>query len=175
LTEPLQSGSSALSQDNMRAAQQALEQLAEAIESIQEMPQESAQAQPESSGQPQENSQSQSGESQEAPATENEGEQPPEGSGSGAGAGAEGEGNDQAASEEERLALEGQPLELESDPDQEERVLQPAELDAEAGDEQTQDSPFARQPANRNPGDLGPDPLAYPWEKRDVIRRYFTP
>jgi hypothetical protein len=175
LTEPLQSGSSALSQDNMRAAQQALEQLAEAIESIQEMPQESAQAQPQSSGQPQENSQSQSGESQEAPATENEGEQPPEGSGSGAGAGAEGEGNDQAASEEERLALEGQPLELESDPDQEERVLQPAELDAEAGDEQTQDSPFARQPANRNPGDLGPDPLAYPWEKRDVIRRYFTP
>lgn len=175
LTEPLQSGSSALGQDNLRAAQQALEQLAEAIESLQEMPQESAQAQPESSGQPQENSQSQSGESQEAPAEENPGDQLPEGGGSGAGAGAEGEGNDQAASEEERLAVEGQPLELESDEEQEERVLQPAELSAEAGDERTQDSPFARQPANRNPGDLGPDPLAYPWEKRDVIRRYFTP
>lgn len=175
LTEPLQSGSSALSQDNLRAAQQALEQLAEAIESLQEAPQESAQAPPESGGQPQENSESQSGESQEAPAEENEGDQPPEGGGSGAGAGAEGEGSDQAASEEERLAVEGQPLELESDEEQEERVLQPAELSAEAGDERTQDSPFARQPANRNPGDLGPDPLAYPWEKRDVIRRYFTP
>jgi hypothetical protein len=176
LTEPLQSGSSALSQDNLRAAQQALEQLAEAIESIQETPQESAQAQPASSGQPQENSQSQSGENQEAQAEENQSDQPPpEGGGSGAGAGAEGEGNDQPANEEERLAVEGQPLELESDPDQEERVLQPAELTAQAGDERTQDSPFARQPANRNPGDLGPDPLAYPWEKRDVIRRYFTP
>lgn len=176
LTEPLQSGSSALSQDNLRAAQQALEQLAEAIESIQETPQESAQAQPESSGQPQENNQSQSGESQKAQAEENQGDQPPpEGGGSGAGAGAEGEGSDQPASEEERLAVEGQPLELESDPAQEERVLQPAELSAQAGDERTQDSPFARQPANRNPGDLGPDPLAYPWEKRDVIRRYFTP
>jgi hypothetical protein len=165
-----------LSQDNLRAAQQALEQLAEAIESIQETPQESAQAQPTSSGQPQENSQSQSGESQEAQTEENPGDQPPpEGGGSGAGAGEEGEGSDQPASEEERLAVEGQPLELESDPAQEERVLQPAELTAQAGDERTQDSPFARQPANRNPGDLGPDPLAYPWEKRDVIRRYFTP
>jgi hypothetical protein len=38
----------------------------------------------------------------------------------------------------------------------------------------TEDSPFARQSAN-SAGDLGPDPLAYPWEKRDVIRRYFTP
>lgn len=177
LTEPLQSGSSALGQDNLRAAQQALEQLADAIESIQQTPQESAQAQPQSSGQPQENSQSQSGENQGSQ-TENQngGDQPPpEGSGSGAGSGQEGQGSDQPASEEERLAVEGKPLELESDPTQEDRVLQPAELNAQAGDKSTEDSPFARQPANRNPGDLGPDPLAYPWEKRDVIRRYFTP
>jgi hypothetical protein len=53
-------------------------------------------------------------------------------------------------------------------------VLQPAELDALASDEVTQDSPFARQPATTS-GDLGPDPLSYPWEKREVIRSYFTP
>jgi hypothetical protein len=184
LTEPLQSGSSALEQDNLQAAQQALEQLADALESLQEAPQESAQVQPPNSGQPQENgqtqenSQAQSGENQEGQTeNQNEGNQPPpEGSGSGAGSGnQEGEGGDQPASEEERLGVEGQPLELESDPTQAERVLQPAELDAQASGESTQDSPFARQPANRNPGDLGPDPLAYPWEKRDVIRRYFTP
>jgi hypothetical protein len=64
---------------------------------------------------------------------------------------------------------------LESDSELEDRVLQPAELDAEAGDELTDDSPFARQPLNTSTGDLGPDPLTYPWEKRDVIRRYFTP
>ncbi|MBI1877606.1 MAG: hypothetical protein HYR94_05140 [Chloroflexi bacterium] len=172
LTEPLQSGSNALDENDLRAAQQALEALAEAIESIQQTPQESAQAQPESSGQPQDNnSQSQSGESQASQDPQQEGE----GSGSGAGGGEKGEGSDQAASEEERLAVEGQPLELESDPKSEDRVLQPAELNAQAGDERTEDSPFARQPRNTTTGDLGPDPLTYPWEKRDVIRRYFTP
>lgn len=177
LTGPLQSGSTALGQDNLRAAQQALEQLADAIESIQKTPQESAQAQPESSSQPQENGQAQPGQNQGAQTESQKGgdQPPPEGNGSGAGGGQGGQGNDQPASEAERLAVEGKPLELESDPAQEGRVLQPAKLDAQAGDKRTQDSPFARQPANRSPGDLGPDPLAYPWEKRDVIRRYFTP
>ncbi len=171
LTNPLESGSTALGENDVRAAQQALEQLAEAIESIQQTPQESAQVQPEGSGQPQENSQSQSGENQDG---QNQSDQP-EGAGSGAGGEQQGEGSDQPASEAERLAVEGQALELESDPPQEERVLQPAELGAEAGDKRTEDSPFARQPANATTGDLGPDPLTYPWEKRDVIRRYFTP
>jgi hypothetical protein len=176
LNQPLQSGSNALEQDNLRAAQQALEDLAEAIESIEETPQETAQTQPESSGQPQENGQPQPGQGEEPPAGEPGESQPQDQSGgSGAGAGEEGEGGDQPASEEERLAVEGQPLELENDPASEDRVLQPAELDAQAGDELTDDSPFARQPLNTSTGDLGPDPLTYPWEKRDVIRRYFTP
>jgi hypothetical protein len=173
LTGPLQSGSSALGQNDLRAAQQALEALAEAIESIQETPQETAQTHPEGSGQPQDNNQA--GENQGESQAENPSEaEQPAGEGSGAGGGEEGAGGDQPASEAERLAVEGQPLELESDPEQEERVLQPAELDAEAGEGTAQDSPFARQSAN-SAGDLGPDPLAYPWEKRDVIRRYFTP
>ncbi|MCK6626346.1 MAG: hypothetical protein L6R45_14365 [Anaerolineae bacterium] len=176
LTGPLQSGSNALEQNDVRAAQQALEALAEAIESAQDAPQESAQAQPEGSGQPQENSgEPQPGEGQEETQEgQNPADQPQEGQGSGAGSGEEGEGGDQPTSEEERLGVEGQPLELESDPASEERVLQPAELDAEAGDETAEDSPFARQTTHTN-GDLGPDPLAYPWQKRDVIRRYFTP
>jgi hypothetical protein len=175
LTEPLQSGGSALEQGNLRAAQQALEALAEAIESIGETPQETAQTQPQGGDQPQENSQTQSGESQEQAQAGSPGEGEQEGGGPGTGGGEEGEGGSQPGSEAERLAIEGQPLELESDAEQEERVLQPAELDAKAGDESTQDSPFARQAANTTTGDLGPDPLAYPWEKRDVIRRYFSP
>jgi hypothetical protein len=71
--------------------------------------------------------------------------------------------------------VEGQPLELESDETLEDRVLQPAELDAAAGNESTQDAPFARQPMSAANRDLGPDTLTYPWQKRDVIRRYFTP
>jgi hypothetical protein len=174
LTEPLQSGSNALSEQNLQAAQQALEALAEALELLQETPPETAQAQPEGSGQPQDNSnQSESGENQGG---QNPSDQPQgDGSGSGTGGGTEGEGNDQSASEAERLAVEGQALELESDPGLEDRVLQPAELDAQAGSERTEDSPFARQPRQTSTGDLGPDPLIYPWEKRDVIRRYFTP
>jgi hypothetical protein len=179
LTEPLQSGSSALGQSDLRAAQQALEALAEAIESIQETPQESAQTQPQGGGdQPQENSQTPSdqSQSQEPGQADSPGEaDQQQGGGPGAGGGEEGEGDSQAGSEAERLAVEGQALELESDSSEEERVLQPAELDAKAGSGSTQDSPFARQPVNTSGGDLGPDPLAYPWEKRDVIRRYFSP
>jgi len=56
----------------------------------------------------------------------------------------------------------------------EDRTLQKAELDAETSDKLTQDSPFARQSLTPA-GDLGPDPLTYPWDKREVIRSYFTP
>lgn len=176
LNQPLQSGSNALEGNDLRAAQQALEELAKAIESIEETPQETAQTQPEGSGQPGESGQPQAGESGEAQqGDQNPSDQPGDSSGSGAGKGNAGEGNDQPATEEERLAVEGQPLELESDPGLEDRVLQPAELDAKAGDERTDDSPFARQPPHTTTGDFGPDPLTYPWEKRDVIRRYFTP
>ncbi|MFN8455117.1 MAG: hypothetical protein U0401_10705 [Anaerolineae bacterium] len=183
VTEPAQAGSQALGADNLQAAQQALEALAEAIESLAQTPQESAQAEPQPSGDPgQQNGQAQAnaeGESQ----PQNEGEaqaqqpgqsdQPGENGGTGPGSG-EGTGGNQP-SEDERLAIEGQPLELKSDGQSDEQVLQPAKLDAQAGDGTAQDSPFGRQPANAATSDLGPDPLTYPWAKREVIRKYFTP
>lgn len=181
VTEPSQAGSQALGADNLQAAQQALEALAEAIESIAQTPQESAQAEPQEGGDPsQQSGQTQAnaeGEGQpqgEGEAQEpSQSDQPGENGGSGPGSG-EGEGGNQP-SEDERLAMEGEPLELESEGESDQQVLQPAELDAQAGDETTQDSPFGRQPANAAASDLGPDPLTYPWEKREVIRKYFTP
>jgi hypothetical protein len=196
LSQPLQEGSQALGADNLGQAGQALADLAEALEALQEAqeaPQETAQApqepqpgeeqsqaQAESGNEPAADTEPpQAGEPESPPAeTADEGlepaEQPPdEGDGTGEGDG-EGEGQDQPT-EAERLALEGQPLELESDSEQlDEQVLQPAELDAEAGDRLTEDSPFARSSANAST-DLGPDPLTYPWDKREIIRRYFTP
>ncbi len=173
LTEPAQAGSNALDADNLEAARQALEDLAEVLESLGEVPPETAQIPPESGNQPGENSPAQSDQSEEN-------QQPPPdqaGDSSGAGAGAgegEAEGGNQPT-EEERLAVEGEPLELTGEAEAEGQVLQPAPLDAQAGDELTEDSPFARRPVNISNGDLGPDPLSYPWQKRDVIRRYFTP
>ena len=193
LSEPLQEGSQALGADNLGQAGQSLADLAEALEALQETSQETAQAsqepqpgeaqaQAESGSDPAaETEQPQSGEPESPPAeseaAEEEAEpaeQPAEGGG-GAGEGDnEGEGQEQPT-EAERLALEGQPLELESDSDRlEEQVLQPAELDAEPGDRLTEDSPFARGSASAST-DLGPDPLTYPWDKREIIRRYFTP
>lgn len=92
--------------------------------------------------------------------------------------GAEGQDGDAGSSnqptEAERLGMEGQPLELEMTDEfqRDDRVLQPSELDAQGGEQSTQDSPFARPLGNNE--QLGPDPLSYPWEKRDVIRRYFS-
>ncbi len=164
LTEPLEAGSQALGEADLRQAAGSLEALADALEALEEAPQETAQTPPQGEGEGQPEA-----DSAEEPAQP---EEPSDGAGSGEGEG-EGEGGDQPT-EEERLAVEGQPLELESDPELEERVLQPAELDAE-GEGRTSDSPFARQPLNAAAGDLGPDPLVYPWDKREVIRSYFTP
>lgn len=178
LTEPLEAGSEALSQGDGLSAGAALEALAEALEALGEAaPDQIAQQEGEEPGE-------QPADTAAEPQAEEEGEaaepgeeqsaEPEEGDNSGGGEGAgDGDGSGQPT-EEERLAGEGDPLELESDSDIEDRVLQPAELEAGASDRVTQDSPFARQPANL-PGDLGPDPLAYPWEKRDIIRSYFTP
>lgn len=185
VTEPAQAGGQALGADDLQAAQEALEALAEAIESLAQTPQESAQTQPQEGSEPsQPNGQTQAnaeGEGQpqsegEAQAQEpGQADQPGENSGAGAGSGeGEGQGGNQP-SEDERLAMEGQPLELESEGESDQQVLQPAELDAQPSDQTTADSPFGRQPANAAAGDLGPDPLTYPWAKREVIRRYFTP
>lgn len=175
LSQPLQAGSSALAEQNLPQAGQALEQLAEALEAAQQAPPQVA-AQAPAEENPEEN--------QENPAAGNPAEQEPQEQQSqpaepneagGGGAGDGDGGNSDRPTEEERLAVEGQPLELESDPELEERVLQPSELNAQAGDERTSDSPFARQPLNTSTGELGPDPLTYPWDKREVIRSYFTP
>jgi hypothetical protein len=163
LTEPLQAGSQALGQNNTGGGQQALEDLAEALDRIQQAQQQTAQAE----GEPQQGQGEE--QQQQSPSEQSEG--------AGAGEGnSDADGSQQPPPEDERLAIEGEPLELENDPpeDLDERVLQPAELDAQASDERTQDSPFARRSLNAAT-DLGPDPLTYPWEKRDIIRRYFTP
>lgn len=172
LSEALEQGSQALQAGDQLGAAEALESLAEALESLVEEPTENAETEPvgepaeaEAQAEPEE-----PGEDEPEGDQETEAEAPGEG-GDGAG---DGDGSGQQPSEAERLAAEGEPLELEGDSELESSVLQPAELDAEAGDGVTQDSPFARQPANAG-GDLGPDPLSYPWEKREVIRSYFTP
>ena len=182
LSQPLQHGSQALAGENLQQAAQALEQLAEALDSLQESPQETAQAptsepppenQPEAGPEPGQAESAQTeemAETEEAEAPQSEEAQ----GGDGAGAGNEGGGGSGPPTEAERLAVEGLPLELESDPELEDRVLQPAELAAQAGEQSTADSPFARSSANAET-DLGPDPLTYPWDKREIIRRYFTP
>jgi hypothetical protein len=163
LSQPLQSGSQALDRGDSPGASQALEELAEALDSL---------------DQGQEESPQQNGEPQPAePGSEGETGQEGDNGGDGTGDGEGGEGEDGLLEEEEeRLPIDGEPVELESESELDDRVLQPSELDAQAtGDERTSDSPFARQPLNAAGDDLGPDSLSYPWEKRDIIRQYFTP
>ena len=54
-------------------------------------------------------------------------------------------------------------------------TLARATSDAEASEEQTEDAPFTKQPLTSPSQKLGADPLIYPWEKREIVRRYFTP
>jgi hypothetical protein len=161
LSETAQRGSDALENGNLPGASRTLEEIANLLDALEQGLQ---------------NPSEQPGESEEAgsqPGESGEGEESETG---GSDASGEGEGDDQLLEEEEeRLPIDGEPLELESDPELDEQVLQPSELNAPAGDERTDDSPFARQPLNAPGDDLGPDSLSYPWEKRDIIRRYFTP
>lgn len=173
-TQPLQTGNQALQSGNLPGATQALEDLAELLDTL------------EGSGSPDE-PQSEPGEPSEQPGEngsepgDSEGEEEggdQQGGGDGSGEGEDGGEGDQPLleEEEERLPIDGEPLELESDLELEDRVLQPSELDAQTDDDRrTSDSPFARQPLNAPGDELGPDPLSYPWDKRDIIRRYFTP
>lgn len=173
LTQPLGAGSNALANGDLRGAGQALEDLAEALDSIAETPSQIARTE-QNRGQPDPSGQ-QTGEGANGEAEQEQNQSGPQNEASGGGPGAgQGSGSSQPT-EEERLAVEGQPMELESDPEPGERVLQPAELDAEAGDQVSENAPFTRRPVNAAAQDLGPDPLTYPWEKREVIRRYFTP
>jgi hypothetical protein len=166
-SEPLRQGSQELSRDNLPQAGQALEELAETLDRL-----EDGAADQEGTTGPTTGDQ----QSADSAAESDEGNGTEQGSGDGAGAGEDGEG-DQGTGEdlEERLPIDGEPLELESDSELEDRVLQPAELDAESDGRRTTDSPFARQPLNATGEDLGADPLTYPWEKREVVRKYFTP
>ncbi len=170
-TVPLEAGSEALAEDDIVGGGQALEDLAEVIESLAETSQEPTETnEMEKQEEPSETEQvePEDGEAQQA---EEEPPPPPEES--------EEESEEpppppQEESDEEQEPHDEEPLEIESDFELEDRTLEKAELDAEAGENLTQDSPFARQPLD-SPGDLGPDPLTYPWEKREVIRDYFTP
>lgn len=164
ITEPLERGNQALDSNNLTGAGQALDDLAQVLEDLDQDRPDSGQAESNESNQPEQTEQS--GEVQESAQEEG---------GAGGGTGEGGNSNQQLGEEEERLPIDGQPLELESDETPEERVLQSSELDAQAGQERTSDSPFTRQPLNASGDELGPDPLTYPWEKRDIIRQYFTP
>jgi hypothetical protein len=164
-TEPLQAGSTALDNDDLLTAGQALEDLAKVIDQIETDPAEVAEYKPLEQDSIPPPDPVELEQDPEAPQQENtqspvenqleEDEQPPE---------------------EERLGVEGEPLELESDPEQEEdKVVESADPDAEASDEETESTPFTRQPLITPSQELGPDPLIYPWQKREVVRRYFTP
>ena len=168
-TEPLQAGSAALANDDLIGGGDALEDLAEVLDSLAEtsqQPTDSPQQQEQEESpseqtetEPEENGGSPSGvQEEQAEALPDEFDAPPP---------------PPEQNEDERLDAE-EPLEIESDFELEDRTLQKAELDAETSDKLTQDSPFAKQSLTPA-GDLGPDPLSYPWEKREVIRSYFTP
>jgi hypothetical protein len=164
ITEPLRQGKQALDINNLTGASRALDDLAEVLDNLDENIPQSSDA--EGGSETEDPNDAESGEVEEV--SEEEG-------GVGGGTGEGGNSNSLLDEEEERLPIDGQPLELESDFEAEERVLQSSELDAEAGEERTTDTPFARQPLNATGDDLGADPLTYPWEKREVIRQYFTP
>jgi predicted nucleic acid-binding Zn-ribbon protein len=167
-TEPLQQGSQGLSRDDLSQAGEALEVLAETLERLGET---APSQQPAADGQSgQENGEAEAAENQEPGETDS-------GQGDGSAGGEGGESNDGLAEEAERLPIDGEPLELqnEAEPGRDERVLQPAELDADADGRRTTDSPFARRPLNATGEELGADTLTYPWEQRDVVRQYFTP
>jgi hypothetical protein len=161
ISTPLQDGSDALAIDDLLAAGVAIEELARVIEQIEDDPTDIAEYKPveeeqienpepvELEQEEQNQQQQQSGEQQQS-----EQEPPPE---------------------EERLSVEGEPLEIESDPETDEKVVEAADPDAEATEEEAEGTPFTRQPLISTNQELGADPLVYPWERREIVRRYFTP
>jgi len=193
LTSPLQSAGAALNSGMPGQAGQALDDLAEQLDGLakqqEEMAGPQAEGQPEpsdSQDEPNEGGESNPGTPEATPgssataapmptveATGTVGEADQGELEAGMQPGQEGDGMGQPT-EQERLGVEGEPLDVTVDEDTppSDHVLQPADLNAKAGDKQTKDSPFARPRGNNE--ELGPDPLSYPWEKRDVIRRYFT-
>ncbi|MEM7346456.1 MAG: hypothetical protein AAF485_19620 [Chloroflexota bacterium] len=169
LTEPLQQGSDSLEGEAPGDAREALEALADALDQLAEAPTEIAENPP-TEPQPSDSGEETAPESAEDSETETDSADE-DGEGEGAG---EEEGTNPSA-DTERLALEGEPLELENDDSLDDTTIQSAELDAEAGDDLTEDSPFSRQSNSAASDDLGPDSLTYPWEQREVVRSYFTP
>ncbi len=171
-TEPLQTGGTALERGNLRKAGQSLEALAKVLDSLDNRdssPQPNADGNSdEQANEPKQVEQEQSGQAEQKNASADQQPPPEENLAN------QSESPAPQPTENERLGVAGQPLELENKEDftLEEHVLQPSELTAEGGDKRTQDSPFAR-PSGENE-DLGSDPLTYPWEKREVIRQYFS-
>ncbi|MBN1995772.1 MAG: hypothetical protein JW953_24010 [Anaerolineae bacterium] len=165
ITDPLQAGSAALDNDDLLQAGQSLEELARVLEEIEDSPAEVAEYKEVAEENIPAPDPLQTEQSPASPQDDTMDDNPIE---------SETE-QDEQPTEEERLAMEGDPLELESEAESEESVVQEADPDAEAGDAEAEDAPFTRQPLDAPAQQLGRDPLIYPWEKREVIRRYFTP
>jgi hypothetical protein len=160
ITTPLQAGSDALAVDDLLAAGVAIEELARVIEQIEDDPTDIAEYKPVEeekieNPEPVEMEQEEQPEPQQQSSEQQSEKEPPP--------------------EEERLSVEGEPLEIESDPPTDEKVIEAAGPDAEATEEEAEGTPFTRQPLVSTNQDLGADPLIYPWERREIVRRYFTP
>ncbi len=162
ITAPLQAGSDALAADDLLAAGEAIEELARVIEQIEDDPTDVAEYKPVEEEQIE---QPESVEMEQEPPPQQQQQQTEE----------QQMEEKEPPPEEERLSVEGDPLEIESDPETEEKVIEAADPDAEATEEEAEGSPFTRQPLISTNQELGPDPLVYPWEQREVVRRYFTP
>jgi hypothetical protein len=176
LTDPLKQGAAALTEGNQSQAGQALDKLAAALEALTDLPPEIA-AQPEPAPASEETTPAGEPEPNSSPEPAPAGEETAKVAESEPGNNVEADtlpGNEPAV-EAEPLVVEGESLELESESKIEEWVLQPVELDAGAGNGLTQSSPFAGSGVNASNEVLGPDLLTYPLDKRNIIRRYFTP
>jgi len=161
ITTPLQAGSDALAIDDLLAAGVAIDELARIIEQIEDDPTDIAEYKPV------EEKKIENPESVELDQQQPNEQQPQQSS--------EQQSEKEPPPEEERLSVEGEPLEIESDPQTDEKVVEAADPGAEASDKEAEGTPFTRQPLISTNQELGADPLVYPWERREIVRRYFTP
>jgi hypothetical protein len=152
---PLQAGGAALADDDPGPAGAALDQVAQTLDRL-------AESRPQTEAAPQPDPLDESASGAPAPGGAEAGE-------------SERGGGEPSPEEAGRLPQAGEPVELPADSDLAGRVLQPAPLETTPGDRRTTEAPFARRPLAPPVDELGADPLSYPWDKREIVRRYFTP
>jgi hypothetical protein len=157
-------------------AQQALDDLASAIERLQDNQQaantdsqDSGQQPGAQQGQGQQSAQDQSSQSQSDQAGQRQGEQQGQGAGSGASAGPPGE--QRQADPSQRLGVEGEPVPLEANGE--------GQVPAEPSDRPpTTSAPVPGFTQGGSGGErvrVGADPLRIPIDERDVVQEYFAP